>query len=221
MPAVIGYIVALAAMLLQTPAPFSGDNATQIIDNPRVTVFDVPSTTGKPTSMHRHAYDTVVVYPSGGAVYVTGESGASGVASQSTAVFQPKGVTHFDEGASGDASRAIVIELKDRVVAPIPNATGYQNAFPDRPGAKKVIDNARVVAWDYTWTPGEPTPVHFHDKDVVVVFLEDGTLRSTTLTGEVTFNEITVGKTMFNPRARLHREELIKGKARALIVELK
>ena len=29
-----------------------------------------------------------------------------------------------------------------------------------------------------------PTPVHFHDKDVVVVYLEDGSLRSTTPDGQ-------------------------------------
>ena len=224
MPSVLGLFLIFSASLFQAPVPaFPRDGATQIIDNPRVTVWDVRLAKGQATPMHRHDYDTVVVFPSGGAIQTRSGEGAGRVASHvaGAALFQSKGVTHSEEGASSEPTRAIVIELKDLAVAPILNTTKYPNAFPDRPGAKKVIDNDRVVAWDYTWTEGVPTPVHFHDKDVVVVFLEEGTLRSTTPTGEVTFNEITVGKTMFNPRARLHVEELVKGKARALIVELK
>jgi hypothetical protein len=33
------------------------------------------------------------------------------------------------------------------------------------------------------------TPMHYHDKDVVVVYLEDGALRSTTVTGQETLND--------------------------------
>src|SRR5205814_8639291 len=46
-------------------------------------------------------------------------------------------------------SKAIVITLKDRVVAPIKNTSGYPNAFP-RPGNIKVYEDARVIVWDYT-----------------------------------------------------------------------
>ena len=100
------------------------------------------------------------------------------------------------------------------------NATGYPLAFP-RPNVKKVIDNDRVVIWDYTWTPGVPTPTHFHDKDVVVTYLEDGALRSTDPAGASVINEHYFGFTKLNSRDRVHTEELVKGKARAIIVELK
>ena len=60
-------------------------------------------------------------------------------------------------------------------------------AFP-RPGVKKLLENARVIVWDYTWTTGVATPMHFHDKDVVVFYLEDGDLQSTTPKGEKTVN---------------------------------
>ena len=42
---------------------------------------------------------------------------------------------------------------------------------------KKLLENARVIVWDYTWTPGVATPMHFHDKDVVVYYQEDGDLQ--------------------------------------------
>lgn len=115
---------------------------------------------------------------------------------------------------------AVLIELKEVKVAPLPNTTGYPLAFP-RPNVTKVLENERVVIWDYTWTPGVPTPTHFHDKDVVVTYLEDGALRSTEPGGTSVINEHYFGFTKLNSRDRVHTEELVKGKARAVIVELK
>ena len=105
-------------------------------------------------------------------------------------------------------------------VAPIPNPTKYPLAFP-RPNVKKVLENDRVMIWDYTWTPGVPTPMHFHDKDVVVVYLADGELRSTEPDGKSVVNPHYFGFTKLNSRDRAHTEELIKGTGRAIIVELK
>lgn len=115
---------------------------------------------------------------------------------------------------------AVVIELKDAKVAPLPNPTKYPLAFP-RPNVKKVLENDRVMIWDYTWTSGVPTPMHFHDKDVVVVYLADGELRSTEPDGKSVVNPHYFGFTKLNSRDRAHTEELIKGTGRAIIVELK
>lgn len=65
------------------------------------------------------------------------------------------------------------------------------------------------------------TPMHFHDKDVVVVFLEDGDLSSTTPDGQVVVNSYTSGAARFNPRGRIHTETLVRGKQHAIITELK
>jgi hypothetical protein len=131
-----------------------------------------------------------------------------------SAAFVAKGTTPKVDG------RSIVIDLKDHPVAPIANTTGYPLAFP-RPGVKKILENARVIVWDYTWTPDVATPMHFHDKDVVVVFLEDGDLKSTTPDGKVTVNSYNFGTVRFNLRDRTHTETLIRGKQRAIITELK
>jgi hypothetical protein len=128
--------------------------------------------------------------------------------------FVPKGKT---PNAGG---RSIVIDLKNYPVPAIANPTKYPLAFP-RPGSKKILENDRVVVWDYTWTPDAATPMHFHDKDVVVVFLEDGDLSSTTLDGQVTVNSSTPGTVRFNPRGRTHTETLVRGKQHAIITELK
>jgi hypothetical protein len=131
-----------------------------------------------------------------------------------SAAFLPKGT------APNVAGRSIVIDLKDHPVAPTANTSGYPLAFP-RPGSKKILENDRVIVWDYTWTLGVPTPMHFHDKDVVVVFLDDGDLSSTTLDGKVTVNSFKPGMVRFNLRDRTHTETLVRGEQHAIITELK
>jgi hypothetical protein len=98
-------------------------------------------------------------------------------------------------------------------------------------GAEPVIDNERVtvwdttqdlvVVWDYTWRPHEPTPMHFHDKDALVVFEETGALQSTTSDGKSTVNDYKFGDIRFNGRDRTHTELLIHGVQHAVITELK
>jgi hypothetical protein len=130
------------------------------------------------------------------------------------AAFLPKGTEPKMNG------RTLVIDLKDHPVPPIANTSGYPLAFP-RPGIKKLLENDRVIVWDYTWKPGVATPMHFHDKDVVVLFLEDGDLKSTTPQGQSVVNSYTAGTVRFNTGNRTHTETLVKGKERAIIVELK
>lgn len=161
------------------------------IDNDRVTVREVPD-----YSVMAQPLDAVVVTDS------------------SYATFVPKGARAKISG------RSLVIDLKDHPVPPIENKSGYPLGFP-RPGSKKLLENARVIVWDYTWKPGVATPMHFHDKDVVVWFLEDGDLSSTTPDGKTTVNHYTADTVRFNAGNRTHTETLVKGKERAIITELK
>jgi hypothetical protein len=117
-------------------------------------------------------------------------------------------------------SKSIAITLKDKVVAPIPNTSGFRNAFP-RPNNKKVYEDSRIIVWDYTWTPGVATPMHFHDKDVVVIYFGQGALKSTTSDGKSVVNKWVTGDTRFNARDRVHTETLVDGQLRAIITELK
>jgi hypothetical protein len=116
--------------------------------------------------------------------------------------------------------RSILIELLAPPVGPLPNTTGLPDAF-DRPGIEKLLDNDRVTVWRYTWLPNRKTPRHFHANDVVVVHLADGVLASTTPDGKTVMNPNARGLAKFNLRGRVHEEELVKGKASAVIVELK
>jgi hypothetical protein len=167
--------------------------AQPIIDNERVTVWDTTS------KLPPAAHDFVAV----------------SLTKKGTAVLGRKG-----EVPGVDGARTIVIELKDHAVAPLTNKSGYPAAFP-RPRVKKLFETDRVIVWSYRWNPGEPTPMHFHDKDVVVVYEDDTALKSTTPEGKQTVNEYKDGQTKFNPRDRAHTEMLVRGTGSAVMTELK
>jgi hypothetical protein len=131
-----------------------------------------------------------------------------------SAAFIPRGAAKPAQPAT------LTIELKDAAIPPFTNTTQYPNAFP-RPGIKKLLENDRVIVWDYAWTLNSPTGMHNHDKDVVVMFLEDGDLVSTTPDGTKTVNQYKPGTIRFNARDRVHFETLTRGNQRAIIVELK
>ncbi len=179
----------------------AAETAKPIIENDRVTVWDVTAGKGQANP----AGEALTIYLAGGAVHKTGD-----------VVFEPKGTAHPQDLGS----RTVVIDLKDNPVPPLANKSGYPNAFP-RPGVKKRFENSRIVVWDYTWLPDRPTPMHFHDKDVVVVYFEDGSLKSTTPDGQNVVNDYSFGTIRFNKNNRTHTELLVKGKQHAIMMELK
>jgi hypothetical protein len=136
------------------------------------------------------------------------------------AVFEPKGTSMAEEVISGDSAREAVIELKDHKVEPLPNTSLLPDAFP-RQGSKKLLENDRVTVWDYRWLPEKPTVMHFHGKDVVVIYLEDGVLRSVTPDGTTADNTFSAPTIRFSPRNRTHYEQLMSGSERAIATELK
>jgi hypothetical protein len=131
-----------------------------------------------------------------------------------TARFVPKGTP------LAPAGRALDIELLGPPVGPLPSPPGMRAAF-DRPGIEKLFENDRVTVWRYRWQPGQRTPLHYHARDVVVTFLADGVIASMTPDGKTVLNPHSFGMVKFSPRDRTHQEELVKGEARAVLVELK
>ena len=167
--------------------------AEPVLDNERVTAWD--TTDVLPPAQH----DFIAV----------------SLAKLGTAQFGHKG---DKPGKVGE--RMVIVELKDNAQPPLANTSGLPLAFP-RPHAKKLIDNGKVVVWDYTWHPGEPSPMHFHDKDTLVVYEATGALQSTTPDGKATVNDNKFGDVRFNRRDRSHTELLVRGEGHAVITELK
>jgi hypothetical protein len=183
----------LTLLVAAAAGPSLAQGAQPSIDNERITVWD--TTVPLPPAEH----DFVAV----------------SLSAKRSAVFGHKGDI---PGVAG--VRTVVIELKDHPVAPIPNNSGYPNAFP-RARAKKLLENDRVIVWSYSWNLNEPTPMHFHDKDIVVVYGEDTALKSTTPDGKSVVNENKSGDIRFNRRDRVHSELLVRGTGSAVMTELK
>ena len=220
--AVLASLILLSGILQQVPSVFPREGARQLIDNERVAVWDVTWPKGKPTAMLQNKLDVVSVDLENAETRVSGAKSKpkSFFFKVGQAGFIPKGNSQLEEGTSDPSRHAIVVELKDVVVQPLTYNSAFPDAFP-REGAFKLLNNKRVTVWDYTWTKGVPTPMHFHTRDVVVVYLLSGEVRSSAIDGSITINKVEPGQARFNARNRTHTEELIKGASRAIVVELK
>jgi len=119
-----------------------------------------------------------------------------------------------------EVSHAIGIELKNRS-APVPTTTQARpRAFP-REGARLLLDNDRVAAWDVQWMNRKPVPVHVHERDTIVIVLEEGQVQFTKPDGENRTVRQRTGEAIFVSRDESHSEEAVEGSPRAIFVELK
>jgi len=204
------------------PPPFPRVGAKQLLDNDRVTVWDVVWPKGQPTALHRHPYALAGVYLEPGTRLITAVDGSKrNVSNEAGGVtFQLKGLTHVEEGTSDIPLHAIMIELKeDAPVGDDPSAD-LPPAFP-REGAKQLLDNERVRVWDYAFTPHRVGALHRHVRDAVAVWLEGGKLRATPRDGTPSVNTQTKFTATYSRRGSVHTEEAIEGAPHAYVFELK
>jgi predicted metal-dependent enzyme (double-stranded beta helix superfamily) len=216
-------LVALALAAQSYPPPFPRPGATKVFENDRVRVWDVVWPKGQPTPMHRHVYDVTGVFYAPGVRKITMADGTVRQTTSEVGTFtwSPKGTTHTEDGASDPPTHGILMELKDTVPSgQIDTRTDVPPAFP-RDGAKQVFDNAKIVVWDYTWTPGVEIPMHRHTRDAVVVWLADGKLRSTSPTDPPSIVEAKTGQVRYSARGTVHTENVIEGRPRAMVFEPK
>jgi hypothetical protein len=220
--AILNWQLVVILMALPVSAQLDAAPTAPVIDNERVKVWDITLVPGTPTLMQHHESAVVTMFLVGGKIRSTKESGEAIVSERKfgEVVYDALGTEHIEEVISGSPARLIVAELKEHPEPLYSNKSGYPPAFP-RPGSLKVFDNDRVVIWNYSWTPNVPTPMHFHDKDVVVVYRYDGSLKSTTPDGKSVVNDYKSGSIWFNRGDRVHLEELVRGQQSAIILELK
>jgi hypothetical protein len=158
----------------------------------------------------------VVLYVSGGRI--RGADGRDENHAPGSAMAGHGGTTS-DTALDGDAHE-VVAELKDSPSNTVPNTTGLPPGFP-RAGSKKVFENDKVRVWNYTWLPGKPTPMHFHNTEIVVVYLGNGDITATTPDGKKTVTHHNPGDIVFNLANRSHSEELTQGEMSGVMLELK
>src|SRR5215467_16048247 len=112
----------LALFLLVGPQTLTvSTGKKQIIDNARATVWE---TTAQPTAKADQDKVTIDLVKPGNATFIK------------------KGDTQ------PSSLHSIVVDLKDVNIPPIPNTTSYPLAFP-REGVRKILENNRVIVWDY------------------------------------------------------------------------
>jgi hypothetical protein len=136
-----------------------------------------------------------------------------------TAISIPRGADYQQTLVTG-AAHELIVALKDVQSPRYANTTGLPAAFP-RAGSVKVLETPRVVVWRFSWVPGQPTAMHFHDKDVVLGYRYDGALKSVTPDGKTTMNDYKSGDIRFNKGDRAHFELLTGDRQSAVMAELK
>jgi hypothetical protein len=215
-------VVALSAQSA-LPPPFPRTNATKLLDTDRITVWDIVWPKGQPTAMHRHVYDQVgTYYATGGRVITTPDGAArttfTEVGSLSTT---RKGTTHIEEGNTDPPLHAVFIELKRETASGLPDADlGGPAPFP-RDGARQILDDDRVTAWDYLWASGPQALRYRPARETVIVWLGAGTLRVTAGDGAAQVSDVRAGTMHHMTRGSNETVEIVSGSARAILFQLK
>ena len=207
--AVGGLIVSTAGQ--QLPPAFPRDGAKKILENDRVIVWDMQLRKGQRAAMHTHPYDIVSVTLTPGGHQ---DNGADGVSEErmfkmGDVRFTPKGRTHFEVGLTDPPRRAIVTELKPVAPGGAPAARGaskYPPAYP-REGARKILENERVILWDVTLENNRRTEMHDHPYDFMSVTLTPGAIRDVGSDGVIEARQFEVGQVRFQNKGRVHADE--------------
>lgn len=217
-------VAVLAAQ--EYPHAFPRTGTRQIVDNARVTVWEVNWQHGVKQPYHRHRYDMAGVYLRYGAITVTQLDGTA-TSGQEFEVprpyFQPKGITHREEahGKPGDPERlAIMIDLKDVPASTAPLATSAPAAFP-REGARNVLENARIRMWDCTWPTGAAAREVHYPTDAVEVVVTGGALTSRGSDGRETTRVVAAKDARFIARGTVESVRSAAGSPRTVTVEIK
>lgn len=207
------------------PPPFPREGAVKLVENARVAIWDVTWTEGTRTPVHRHPYPIVGVTLAPGknrSIATDGTIRENDLGPVGHVVYAPAGLVHAEEGASTPGPRAVLIELKDGSPPALPTRADMPPPFgASTPGATVVLDNDRVVVYDFQFDPKTPVPPHHHIRDAINVTVAGGRVRATTLDGQPSTVDLIVGEVLFRPRDRAHREDVVEGRPRNVIVELK
>jgi len=124
----VGVFVALVST--RTSLALSVEGGKQIVDNERVTVWDVIWSSGHGAAQPRPT-DTVTVALNDGPIRVVDIMGTEKTITRNIGdvQFEVRGEGHREESVGAAVPHDILIELKDTKVAPLANTSGYPNAF--------------------------------------------------------------------------------------------
>ena len=216
-----------STLMAQTDYPhaFPRTGVTQILDNARVSVWEVNWRHGDKQPVHRHKYDMAGVYLRYGPITVTDLDGKENKGAEFPVprpYFQPKGITHKEEAVTPGAPErlAVMIDLKDSVTDMMVIDDPEPSAYP-RDGATNVLDNRRVRMWDYTFTAGAAAVKRVYRSDVVEVVVTEGVVKVTGFDGKAETRTLAPKQARYISRGTVQTEQLVSGSPRVIAVELK
>lgn len=207
------------------PHAFPRKGVTQILDNVRVTVWEVNWRHGDKQPVHRHLYDMAGVYLRYGPITVTALDGTENKGAEFPVprpYFQGKGITHREEAVSPGAPErlAIMVDLKESATDMMYIDDPEPSAYP-RDGAKNVLENPRIRMWDYTYAAGGPAVKRVYRSDVVEVVVEGGTVKVTGPDGKAETRTLAPKQARYINRGTVQTEQGVSGSARVIAIELK
>ena len=205
------------------PHAYPREGVTKRFENDRVIVWEVLWLDGVPQPYHRHRYDMTGVFLRWGPLRVTRPDGTFTVSETPFEIpstfLLPQGVTHKEESIGQPERHSIMIDLKDDP-PPAPAArTDLPPAVP-MDGAAMMLDVERVKVWDVPLTQGQDMPLHVHNTDTVVAFLEGGSLRSIAEDGAEEDRTYAYKDVDYWPAGRAHRLVVVDGAPRVILFEL-
>ncbi len=211
------------AFTQEYPHAFPRLGVEKLLENERVLVWEVVWPNGAPQPYHRHQYDMTGVFLRWGPLRVTRLDGTFTDSLEPfeipTVFFLEKGVTHKEEGIGEPERHSIMIDLKEYTPTELEPRTDILPAFP-LAGAEQVLDNPRVSVWSLDMQPGQTIPMHYHDRDVVWVCLEGGTLLYTDEDGREVRATWAYKDVRVLPRGQAHTIEVVSGTPRMMLYEL-
>jgi hypothetical protein len=220
----VAAVFASLAFAAQTyPPPFPRPNATKLLENDRLVVWNVVWPGGEPSPLHEHVYDQVGTYYAPGGRVITDIKGQKRTSTTAVGAISTtrKGTLHIEEGTTDPPLRAVFIEMKHDTPSGLPDSTAARAPTPwRRDGAKQMLDTERVTIWDYTWRPGASFTFQY-PRDTVTVWLDAGTLAWEGQSGSSTRIEAKAGAFRFDVRDTGGTATVIDGAPRAMIFEFK
>lgn len=207
------------------PHAFPRNGVTQILDNVRVTVWEVNWRHGDKQPVHRHKYDMAGVYLRYGPITVTALDGTANTGAEFPVprpYFQVKGITHREEAVTPGAPErlAIMVDLKESATDMMYIDDPAPSAYP-RDGARNVLENPRIRMWDYTFAAGGPAVSRVYRSDVVEVVVTEGTVRIAGPGGKVETRTLAPKQARFISRGTVQTEQGASGSPRVIAIELK
>jgi hypothetical protein len=216
------FLILLTLAPQNYPPPYPRTNATKLLENDRIAVWDMVWPKGQPSPMHRHVHDQVGTYYVAGGRAITTPEGTTRtnfteIGALSTT---PKDTTHVEEGTTDPPLRAVFIELKQEASSGRPAAdAGSNTPFPG--GGKELLNTERVMVSDRTWTTGAAASTYIHPHDSVIVWLDGGTLRLTPADGTPTILKAAPGQMVYRARGTVETVEVVEGSPRAYVFAIK